>query len=923
MKTTLQKTNLLALILMGTSAIAGCSSFTSPTAGYVKPGELCTDVSNLPDPNAPVKDQSVSLRNTMSQYGYGGKREESPERLLLQADSYFEQKRFHDSARLYKKYLITADASAAPPDLLGTIHYRIGFVASKKTFYSEARDEFAQALQFSPVNNEYLFAYAKACYDSGDYQTADQQFSALLLRDPAYPEAQRYYGLTLLEGSNRANALQPLTNSVGALQAYALLTDKYYEVGDLEHAAQAESQTIQIAAQNAQPIPRFPHKERLMANAQNATYAQTLGNMISQTPVAPQNVASPQPFVSQYAQPQNTPIPSAPMNAAPATQFAQISPVVPQFVAAEPNQNRQTFQTVHDEPQTSPTAQPVEEPVAVETKSDPTPVAPPDDPVEQELAQAEPLAPQAEHEQAPVQYAQISPVPVDATSSERPAPQGPAVELNPNVVREQLQTLAEEETPEPVFSFAQEAPLVEDEEDCWDDSAFATSGAAIPENAGDPNAQYQSPQPELPMPPEQGYTAPQNLIPAGQNQSPQPSVGTSFFSQTQRRASRTSSRESFELARAQMNALEALARFADQAHEYAQVHREYNVRHADREFVGYLASVSRKSEIKKAPAGSQDAQRRAPQNANERELNRVKSERAPISMVASELPPSPPQSGIHFSNNVETIEKPEPIAPPKKRAVKADAHVGNGNPGLFVATAARKRIGEQVVFRPGSIEPQKDVNQSVPDEIAVKIVQRAKRRTSAELTTLRREQEWIRDEKLLERLVEEARFIDDVAVSYYEPFIQSEEEEWDESAFATSGASSPQTVVAGGFGDYMPPNNGAASMRFQTPAYVAQLNEPQPPVAVALPQSSGIPGRQSYAPQTPVNNAAPALQQAQRQTPVLQTPNATTPQASLQRRSSTPEERLEAARRAGANVVELSPEQYRQAVATGLGQQPR
>ena len=247
MKTIMNHSTLIAWILLSATLSGGCSSFQSPSSEYVKPGQLSVDVSKLPDPNEDVKknDDSTTIRNIVNQMG-GGVREESPERLLMQANSYFEQKRYHDSARLYKKYLNTPAGAETQPELLGTIHYRIGYVANKKTFYKEAQAEYALALQYAPLNNEYLFAYAKACYDAGDFAIADQQFVALLSRAPGYPEAEHYYGLTLLESVNRANALQPLTNALGALQANELLADKYYAVGDLAK--------IQIASNRADAV---------------------------------------------------------------------------------------------------------------------------------------------------------------------------------------------------------------------------------------------------------------------------------------------------------------------------------------------------------------------------------------------------------------------------------------------------------------------------------------------------------------------------------------------------------------------------------------------------------------------------------------------------------------------------------------------
>ena len=268
MKSTAFHATLLAMILVGTTATIGCSLFNSSgSSDYVGPEGLSQDVSDLPKPNAPsnkARNESTAARNSTEQYGYGRRTPETPEQVLLQANSHFDQKRYFDSERLYKKYLTTPEGQAASAETLSVIHFRLGYIARKKMLLSDAKNEFKQASQFAPLNDEYLFSYAKVCYEAGDYPQADQGFVTLLNRRQDYPDALYYYGLTLLESSNRTNALQPLTASVGELEAQALLTDKYYENGELEQAFQSENQTIQIAARLGRQIPDFPHKTRAL-----------------------------------------------------------------------------------------------------------------------------------------------------------------------------------------------------------------------------------------------------------------------------------------------------------------------------------------------------------------------------------------------------------------------------------------------------------------------------------------------------------------------------------------------------------------------------------------------------------------------------------------------------------------------------------
>ena len=124
-----------------------------------------------------------------------------------------------------------------------------------------------------------------------------------------------------------------------------------------------------------------------------------------------------------------------------------------------------------------------------------------------------------------------------------------------------------------------------------------------------------------------------------------------------------------------------------------------------------------------------------------------------------------------------------------------------------------------------------------------------------------------------------------------------DEEDWDDSAFAVSGAvqapiaaaSVPQTT---GFGDYAAPVQSTA---VSSPSVASKQVSPE-----------------QSAPQYVALNATPASQSTPRSAKIPST-----------RKTTTPEERLEAAKRAGAQIVELSPEQYRNAVAKGLGTVPQ
>ncbi|MBR4833034.1 MAG: tetratricopeptide repeat protein, partial [Thermoguttaceae bacterium] len=304
MQTFARNSKLLVVILGAALSAPGCATdwFSSSSSDYVA-GELSQDVERLPNPNAPPKPPKAPA--IVSPLGAPFK--ESPDRLLLQANAYFEQGKYHDSARLYQKYLATSEAALAPPVVLGKARYRLAVVARKKMNFAEAKREFEAALRYEPQNQLYRFDLGKSCYDGADYAGADAAFSALLAQNPNYPQAQYYYGLTLLEGTRRAEAIAPLTQAVGELEAAALLTDKYYAVGELENAAAWEAQTAQIAARLGRPVPALPHKTAVAATARPV-----------QPQLPPQVALAPQPQGPVQIAPE--PQPQGPVQIAPSSQ---------------------------------------------------------------------------------------------------------------------------------------------------------------------------------------------------------------------------------------------------------------------------------------------------------------------------------------------------------------------------------------------------------------------------------------------------------------------------------------------------------------------------------------------------------------------------------------------------------------------------
>ncbi len=938
MKTIMNHSTLIAWILLSATLSGGCSSFQSPSSEYVKPGQLSVDVSKLPDPNEDVKknDDSTTIRNIVNQMG-GGVREESPERLLMQANSYFEQKRYHDSARLYKKYLNTPAGAETQPELLGTIHYRIGYVANKKTFYKEAQAEYALALQYAPLNNEYLFAYAKACYDAGDFAIADQQFVALLSRAPGYPEAEHYYGLTLLESVNRANALQPLTNALGALQANELLADKYYAVGDLASAAIYENQMIQLAAQQGQPIPTLRHKQKLLESAQqNEVYAHNVAPELN----ANQRIANAAPNATAVALDANRPQISAPLLA--------MTPTKP-----TPSQSTPIATVQIASPSTTVDARATVASKGNELQSPTQSVAITHD------ASSNASAPQNAANIAPsiTTFAKVQPV----FQGYAPAATTNANQSTPAVESHTPTNIAPQSTPtaSPVnnMTFAATAPVsmpqlgqtgapnnvvdvARDNDDEWDESAFATSGSAqsaattatVPTNA--------SPQTNLAPSTlnRQVQPVPPNSIP---NYAPHIEQGidrqgapgfTDYFGAMKD----ATNRDVFA-------SLELFDEF-----ERALTCYEYGGKGSideDRR-VGYLPKDSTRALAQRRSTSVRPNEQLTVLKEdsdvllqNEGELlnseeyydhfslcaqGEIFDHDGTLSLALAELPSKrefPIRSTAHIVSAEQLVnviqELPttnEPVI--HKQRVLPNVNLGPSNPGLYaVSMRTPTRERDFQVFRPGSIAEGNDSEQNLPDEVAAKLASHRQQEPKFVAKGLVIPRPLSSSPKLnlndalqlFDTLVEQESLEFSYRTNRRPELLNlrnlDQEEAWDEAAFASSGnqQSNPSNVgleqqdvnesSAAGFGDYQAPV-----------ARVALL-----PDAVNVNQSSGA--KPPVAQQSIVTNAVPSSNLG-----------VARPQG---RSQMTPNEKLQAARNAGAEVVELTPEQYRSAVVRGIGAMPQ
>ena len=936
MKTTMNHSTLLAWILLSATLTGGCSSFQSPSSEYVKPGQLSVDVSQLPDPNEDVKkdDDSIAIRNIANQMG-GGVREESPERLLMQANSYFEQKRYHDSARLYKKYLNTPAASDAQPDLLGTIHYRVGYVANKKTFYKEAQAEYAQALHFAPLNNEYLFAYAKACYDAGDYATADQQFVALLSRAPGYPEAEHYYGLTLLEGSNRANALQPLTNALGSLQANELLADKYYAVGDLASAAFYEKQMIQLAAQQGQPIPTLRHKQKILESAQNQVYAQNI------SPELTVNLSSTN-AVNQVANPQQATValggaqtgadnPNVQVN----LPFVAMAPAASSSISTMTPGSNQTpgpiDTNITESHATSAISyQQIAPSVGTPQPSDSSAVLPPN-----EVSSSAPSSvyaspkPSLNDEIAPPAFINIAPISENNTQSNVEIPTftslAPTTSTTGSVISNyppmrimnpaSPNTVPQDGLPATPTNSNNEGNTNDD----WDDSAFATSGTNATQNGVLPTQTPHSLNAPTDNLPSSHETFPIYAPHVGPETNPSVAPGFSDFIGAMRGHAMDSNFTS-------LASFEAFDRVLNSA-EY----RNGTTESLNGNRIGYLSPNTVKSLAKwKIDASVPKERLSSPSESAQilaRDVNDVANEDeycdhfslcaqgeisdldGRITNAVAEIPTRQDKqirstthliSTEQLTNVVKEISVTDDDVA-KKRKVRTTVNLGPSNPGLCVVSmTAPVRERDFQVFRPGSIAQNDDSEQNQPDEIASRL---AMQRNQAPKLVAKGQ---ITPQPLSKKPV--LQLTEDAALDLYDLLVQRESIEscylkfnrpeplnlkevdqddvWDDAAFANSGmgSSNSQTSTIGatdasnsevsGFGDYQPPAARVALLPSETGAYYGN-NVSQ--------QTSSPNGRSKM----------------------------------------TPGEKLQAARNAGAEVVELTPEQYRSAVVRGIGAVPQ
>ncbi len=397
----------------------------------------------------------------------------------------------------------------------------------------------------------------------------------------------------------------------------------------------------------------------------------------------------------------------------------------------------------------------------------------------------------------------------------------------------------------------------EDEE--WDDSACATSGATA---TADPVA----PQPVIAQP-----VAPQPAI--AQPVAPLPAQTTQGFS---------------EYATPTFSVKELDAKFHDEIARVASL-EEFAACAGIKKAGRYLAPIRVPEALKEKNSGYLVAQ-----------CSDLHSANADVDSVKFR----PDVANVTYRDAADYI--------------RMTAHIGSGNPGLFVSANSQETL---VAYRPGSIggenaqEPTPALTrkarprreEATPETIDARPLPTETAPQEAPEALAARESEdvdlWTQLEKEWQALVARtdglvAGFVsvatiekeyDDpilVAVATEAPLEEDfdDDEDWDDSAFAVSGAVQEPIAAA--------------------PVLATPVSSPSVPSNQVSPEQS--------APRYVALNTTPA--------------NSSTPSSAgipSTRKSTTPEERLEAAKRAGAQIVELSPEQYRHAVAKGLGTVPQ
>ncbi|MDO5308425.1 MAG: hypothetical protein Q4G03_02875 [Planctomycetia bacterium] len=996
MKKNLPSISLLAALALVSSASYGCSAFRSPSADYKAPGqEYCTDVSNLPNPEARRQEQETSkIRALANQYGRGARMEESPERLQMQADAYFEQKRYHDASRLYKKYLATSAAATTAPEILAVMHYRIGFVESKRMFFANAQAEYAQAVKFAPMNDEFLFEYGKASYEAGDYATADAQLAKLVARNPNYPKAQYYYGLTLLEGSGRDQAFAPLSFEVGQLQAYSIITDKYYSKGELQLAAQKESEMLALASQLGQQAPELPHKAKALARA-GATYApdvQTQPTLVAQAPtgtvtnttsVAPASEATPAVEVTPKTEATTAQVP----NPAPANGYMQIAPVMPN------PQNEQTSAQMPVQPQVAP----------------------------EQNVRAENNAPSVEVASAP-QFTQIGPaVTANAPVMTEQAPVGMENNATADATTNLNATTQMNVNPfDGAISITNDPyAALNDDNDIWDDSAFATSGVAESDGANLSTAQQNAPAAPQGYThvapsavPSNGYLTVAPHVPSASAQTPSvapeqndvaPHVQPNAQPTPEPVSMKNVSASQFEVT---MSTLEYIipqdytrelndeidqavltAQLKEiekqEALEKKQLEQEFNDVEPDEDAqlmaasTGYLPLCEVAYRVRVARRNEQPTYETPWQTSLLQTLSEATGE-AERELAQNAPTPLTQASGSEDSKSgsVSEIALANVSDKRTRSRIAMTAHIGLANPGLFIASAngLMCRVEGIGTFRPGSIRnavpreepldvvkapsttqtpapssdnpaPTHELAQTVAPEHARVMPLPAQTRpaplapaqepilaptdTKYAAITIPAPQLW--------DMLDAMDRLEQLQSYYNQPTtIEFDEDEDDEDfAFATSGT--PQAHAPGGafdgyqipqvngmFDDYQIPTSSLDLAPTGAPTDQASVNRTASGEAVLVAQN--VPTSEPQAQtqqrhsdesvlQIPVNNTLAPTAQAPGVAPA--TTNATS-----SRSRSTPQERLRAAKASGAQVFELTPEQYRHVVTKGLGAPP-
>ncbi len=183
----------------------------------------------------------------------------SSEELLKNANSSYQAGKYYDASRMYVSWLHYYDKTGEPEDKAQVCN-RLGNIARKRQQYQVSLEYLGKAIDYTEAKNpEYLFDAAETLYELEKYPEAQKYFLKVLKIAPQLSQAERYYGLCLLN-QGREECFTPLIQTMGEVKACQLIADKSYENDHKVLAEKAEQRMINAAEREGISVPKLRHK---------------------------------------------------------------------------------------------------------------------------------------------------------------------------------------------------------------------------------------------------------------------------------------------------------------------------------------------------------------------------------------------------------------------------------------------------------------------------------------------------------------------------------------------------------------------------------------------------------------------------------------------------------------------------------------